>query len=217
MDDPLDIGEISPDVIDVLRKVGYKDDEELSLDLQSRGHSMAKVFCFMLTTRSPLEMIDWAQCNGGAFADGSSIMCEGEQSDYVLNPSDPFHRDSAASPESLSSVHSLAVRHEWDIPAVLDARILEKPREMRVNGMSTVDVMFGMQQLLRQRAMQWMHPDEFTILARHEGVGLLVTFQIGLASQQYVIAVQIQCWRGTPESFDGFCHAVQEKFAGNLT
>jgi BR serine/threonine kinase len=216
MDGPLDIAAISPDLIDVLRKIGYKDDGELAADLQAPGHTMAKVFYFMLTTRFSLEVIDWSQCNGGSLAMGGSIMYEAREAAYVLNATDPFHRDGARSPESLSSVNSLAVRHEWDIPNVPDGGAMEQAREMKIHGMSAVDIMHGLQQLLGQRGLQWIHPDEFTILARNEAVGLVVMVQAWLTGEQYIIGLQIQCFRGAPDAFEAFCIGVREKFAGNF-
>jgi BR serine/threonine kinase len=220
---PLDISEVSQDILDVLRKVGYKDDEELAEDLQAVGHSMAKVFYFMLMQRSSLDFCDWSKCNG---SEGVSIMYEGRESSYVLNQSDRFHREEV-SLESLSSVHSLAVRHEWDIPGSGTGRGeggggdgggggLERGRELRIRGMIVVDVMLGVQQLAGQFGMQWMHPDEFTIVGRYEASGLLILVQLELMTDELTLRLTIQCCKGNAEMFEAFCQAICERFAGNL-
>ena len=48
--EPIDPNTVSPEIIDILRKIGYSDDEELAMDFASPTHSSAKVFYHMLTT-----------------------------------------------------------------------------------------------------------------------------------------------------------------------
>jgi BR serine/threonine kinase len=204
---PLDICEISRDIIDVIRKVGYNNDEELAIDMQSPEFSMAKVFYFMLTSRFSPDAIDWSQCNGGAFPEGQSIIFEGQTATYSLMGSDACH---GASPESLSSVHSLAVRFEWDLP---EDNPMDHPRKITLRGISLADVMRTVQILAGQRGMQWMHPDEFTIHARVESIGLYVTVQAGLTPEDDVFELGLHCWRGSADSFEVFVHSVEEAFA----
>jgi hypothetical protein len=107
-------------------------------------------------------------------------------------------------------MHSLAVQHEWDLPA--DSP-MEHPRTLTVRGMQVPDVMRGVQILAGQQGMQWIHPDEFTIHARVEAIGLYVSVQAVLTPEPDAIDLGVQCWRGTAESFEVFLRSLEEVFA----
>lgn len=93
---------------------------------------------------------------------------------------------------------------------------MERGRELRIRGMIVVDVMLGVQQLAGQFGMQWMHPDEFTIVGRYEASGLLILVQLELMTDELTLRLTIQCCKGNAEMFEAFCQAICERFAGNL-
>jgi hypothetical protein len=74
--------------------------------------------------------------------------------------------------------------------------------------------MRGLQALVTQHGMQWMHPDDFTILARHEGSGLYVLIQAWLGTHPGNIELALQLYRGTGDQFETLCRAVDDAFAG---
>jgi hypothetical protein len=213
MDEPLDLSTISADIVDGLHKIGYHDEAELAADLQSPTHTMAKVFYFMLNSRFYLELVDWTQSAGAdaPATEPGQIMYDG-QSAFAFGGSDPFHREPGEpSPGSIGAVNSLAVQGEWDIPS---SELIEQSYKVNCTGVSVIDVMRGLQALVTQHGMQWMHPDDFTLLARHEGSGLYVLIQAWLGTHPGNIELALQLYRGTGDQFETLCRAVDDAFAG---
>jgi hypothetical protein len=208
LSEPLDASTIGPEILNEIRKIGYQDADELTRDLAATGHSMAKVFYFMHTGRLGLEGLDWTQSE----STDASIICRDAPKSFGLNVSDPFHRYVGASPDTLSSSSgplSYAVRPEW--AELTDSREVRASWETLCGGRSLIEVILAVQILVRQSGMEWLHPDDFTVVARNETAGLYVLLQASFVAGGEVRLAIEQCM-GTGEAFRAFCTAAEEEF-----
>jgi BR serine/threonine kinase len=168
--EPIDPGTISEEVVDVLRKIGYTDDNELLHDFESPQHSMAKVFYRMLTSRDKFDRLDWSQSLNGNGGFGIHT-----DDDFIIAPGhgeiDMFGGEKIACDGSLSAM-SLGTRPEWAVPesvAMVGSIVCEL-----VANLPLVEALRAMQMLMGQLEMQWFHPDDYSIIARQQTQGLCV-------------------------------------------
>jgi hypothetical protein len=57
--EPIEMDSVAPPVLAVLHQIGFTSDDELRAELATTGHSMAKVFFHMLTSKNPPEDLPW--------------------------------------------------------------------------------------------------------------------------------------------------------------
>ena len=207
-DAPLDINSISPNDLDLLSRVGYGDEEELIADLTSNQPSMAKVFYLMLTSGFSPRALDW-ECSIGGF--DTSL----PDDNYMINPSS-FSFGSlnhiqppsvpSQSPESIN--HSLAVPAEW----VKDPSTLQFEKEYCFESpqRTVIEVMTGLQMILRHLEMQWFHPDEFMLVCKQPGQDFIVIIQVVGGTSEGTIGVQLNLYCGLPDTFSFICRSFEE-------
>jgi BR serine/threonine kinase len=174
---------------------------------------MAKVFYFLLTTRMDMGKLDWSRSVGlPVEARGSSsILLEPGSHGFALSAR------FGNTPESLSGVYSYAVRPDW---AESQGKVsLAGPSEdeeivshrIACPGMSVLESMTLVQDVVGQCGLQWFHPDEFTILARNEATATYVWLQCFVGSENYETELVIQLWHGALETFRAICEVVEER------
>lgn len=212
---PIPLEEITPEIIDLLHKIGYTDDDELAIDFASEGHSMAKVFYFMLTSQISLEQLAWDSSVGGVDIfdpnNDEAFMVDPAHTSYsVLGTGDPFHRHVyPSSGQSVEIVSSLAFKAEWAIPEPTTI-VYEQTHAIVCPAIPASKIMLGMQVLMRQLEMQWFHPDELTIICRHQPQNLYAIIQIQDAVEPNTPTLQLQLCIGTAEAFSVLVKAAED-------
>ena len=207
---PIMYDTIQPEAIDVLRKIGYTDNEELINELTSPEHSMAKVFYYMLTSKVAIDQLDWSRAVGGpSFGHNADepFMVGPSMTAFTVSGADPFHRNPSVNPGgSLEAGMSLASRPEWAMP---DSEPVAVMQTFDIEAhLTTVETMMAVQFVVSKLEMQWFYPDDFMIIARFENAGLYVVFQCMPADD--VTRLQVQLCRGTTELFVVVCQRIEE-------
>ncbi|OHT13109.1 putative CAMK family protein kinase [Tritrichomonas foetus] len=211
--DPIPPDAVAPEVFDLLRKIGYTDAEELAVDFATPGHTMAKVFYFMLTSQIAMEQLQWDSSVGGVQEmpiNEEPYMMDAANTAYTIMGNDPFHRHNyPSSATSYESVNSLAIRAEWAMQPQ-EHIVYEQTHLIQCPGLNITMAMFGIQLLMRKLEMQWFHPDDETIICRHSQQNLYVVIQGQDATEQSPTAIQLQLCSGTQESFSILIRGSQE-------
>ncbi|OHT12374.1 hypothetical protein TRFO_17862 [Tritrichomonas foetus] len=214
---PVDPTKVSPEIIDILRKIGYNDDSELAIDFASPTHSMAKVFYYMLTTRVSFDQLDWSLSVDAnvQLPAGEEIILNAVNQAFTMTGSDPFHRyGSSFSSQSLEAGNSLANRPEWNVLETQPMDIVQT-FEVKISGILITELMRLMQVLVRSLGMQWFFPDDFTILSRSDQIGGYIIFQSASLDSEIDTVLTLQLFQGNPDAFANVCKAVEEMIAGN--
>ena len=217
---PLDCGErridpstISPEIVDLLHKIGYNDEEELQHDFETEERTMAKIFYMMLTSRVSLNEIRWdlsidenPEYQQEFPHNDDKILVPPNQQAFTLGQEeDPFHTHEIINPQSLEMGTSFAAQTEWEVPAdssILQIHLVSCP------GCPIIQAITAMQVLVRQFNMQWFHPDEYTIIARDEANGLYVIIIANIAPDGDGTTLELQLCHGTIESFTTLSQAA---------
>ena len=210
MSKPIDPNSVTPDLRDILRKIGYPTDEELNADLASPEATMAKVFYSMLTTRMMLDQLDWDKSVGSASysMSGSSSFDSfiiagpglGEPGSFVKGVS-----------YTVTDPHSLANPAEWVIPAQ-DPTEYSETRTISTYPLTLYEAMTTVQKQLSALQMQWFYPDETMIICRQEEKNLYAVIQFDQLS-----GLSIQLCLGAMENFAVICYAIEEAISHSLT
>ena len=216
--EPIDPSTVSPEIIDILRKIGYNDDDELAMDFASPTHSSAKVFYHMLTTRVSFDQLDWSlsvDANAQRPAE-EQIMLDPQNQAYTMSGNDPFHRDSKSfSPQSYDAGNSLADRPDWSVPDTQQSMDIIQTYEIKINGITITELMRLVQITVRNLGMQWFFPDDFTILSRIDQGGGYVIFQSSCLQSEIDTLLTLQLFQGSTEVFVSICKAIEDIIAGN--
>jgi BR serine/threonine kinase len=175
---PLDPAAVPPEVLALVRQIGFADEAELQADLAAPGRSMAKVFVAMLTAQIDLEALPWEAAHGAP--PDAGVLCTAS----FMDARPPMR--TAGQPASLK-VRSVASRHEWCVSAEPRGAIAEEERP--VDGLPIWDVMACVQRAVGEAGMQFFHPDPVTIYARGAGISATVRAQIVAEENVVVVAV----------------------------
>lgn len=216
---PIDPSTVSPEIIDLLRKIGYNDDQEIFQDFLATTHSKAKVFYYMLTTRVSFDQLDWTlsvDASNPQNIEQQVIWHPANKQTYTVNGNDPFHRDvmSPSSFHSLDVGNSFADRPEWNVPNT-DTMDAMHTYEIHINGLNLTELMRLVQITVRNLGMQWFFPDDFTILSRSEQIGSYIIFQGATLESDIDILLTLQLFQGTLEFFAVVCQGIEEIIGGN--
>lgn len=216
--EPIDPSTVPADIIDILRKIGYNDDEELAMDFASPTHSSAKVFYHMLTTRVSFDQLDWSLSvdADAQRPDEEQIMLNPSHQAYTVSGNDPFHREHMSfSPQSYDAGNSLADRPDWNMPDAQQTMDIIQTYEIKINGITITELMRLVQIIVRNLGMQWFFPDDFTILSRIDQGGGYVIFQSSRLQSEIDTLLTLQLFQGSAESFTIVCKAIEDIIAGN--
>ncbi|OHS94056.1 putative CAMK family protein kinase [Tritrichomonas foetus] len=225
---PIDPSTVTPEIVDILRKIGYNDDAELAVDLASPLHTMAKVFYYMLTTRLSFDQLDWSIAidlsigsqHENPMNDSTSpeIMMDPAHTAFGLSGSDPFHRhaNSDHSSTSFDNINSIANTVDWNVPETSPMKC-EQTFQATLNGIEITQLMRLMQILVTQFKMKWFFPDDFTMICRSDVVGGYIIIQSQCLNSEIDVLLTMQLFDGNTEVFAGVCKAVEEMFQGNTS
>ena len=169
--EPINPQTVDQNVINVLRQIGFTNDEELLHDFTMTGHSMAKVFYQMLTTHVSLASLPWQseedQMQEEASVEPFMVSPMDQGMEFVM-AADPFRRRRRMSALTVSSpgIFSLAERAMW-----ADVMTQEYKSDMV---QPCVDItlplevlMMRMQCMLARMEFPFFHPDDLTLIAKH--------------------------------------------------
>ena len=209
MSKPIDPNSVTPDLRDILRKIGYPTDEELNADLASPEATMAKVFYSMLTTRMMLDQLNWDKCVGS----NESLSSSSSYDSFIVDPSlntDDFSLFNGQS-NSYLNPQSLANPADWALP-LNESPQYSAQKMIPLDSPNVFSTMSCVQIALSQLHMQWFYPDETMIICRQEEKNLYAVIQFDQLS-----GLSIQLCLGAMENFAVICYAIEEAISHSLT
>lgn len=177
IDESIDPSKIQPQLLKVMKQIGYKDDQELINDLKEPGHTMAKVFHYMLTRQTDITSLPWETASHHVHIQrhrSAQINAEnqGNQADDSANnevkelqESNDDIVDRRPSKPSFGSVYSLAHKTDW---AIGDTITISYEQEETISSIhaSVAVIMTKIELLLDELGHEWFHPDDWTIISR---------------------------------------------------
>jgi BR serine/threonine kinase len=212
---PLDYDSISPEIIDLLRRIGYRDDEELKADFANSSQTMAKVFYFMLSSQISIGELHWEESVGGIteVTEDEAIMMSPIQRSFALSGDDPFHRHQYRESQSVEMSCSAVITADWAIPDPREI-VYEQIHAIACPSITLAQTMSTMQALMRHLDMQWFHPDDETIFCRHAAQGVYAVIQGKEdATSDQGTTIQLQLCIGTREAFSVLVVAARDALA----
>ena len=198
MNDPFEMASIPKEVVEILKRIGFTDEAELTRDLTSTNHTVAKVFVAMLTFHGGFDQLDWSKSDGGTQAETIIIDPSGTEGTFQR----ALRLRSSA--DSASFINSCALRPDWSVATEtgnvpLQSLTIKSSR-------SDVELLLAVQRILSARGWQWFHPDGESIIAKKEdtfvGVDLLqgTDSQISLTRQ-----IEVVLYGGSNNEFQMLC------------
>ena len=179
----IDPSEIQPQLLKVMKQIGYKDDQELANDLKEEGQTMAKVFHYMLTRQTDIASLPWEtashhvqiqkrRSNQIATENSENKENQENQTDNSIDSevkelqesNDDVIDHSPAKP-SFGSVYSLAKKTDWAIGDTITVSY-EQEESIRSIHASMALVMTTIELFLDELNHEWFHPDDWTIISR---------------------------------------------------
>jgi BR serine/threonine kinase len=158
----IDPSSIQPQMLKVLRQIGYSSDDELFADLNAPGHTMAKVFHYMLTRTVDRASLPW----------GDTHTSEQPSELAFVNTS---ASDFGAAIRSVASdaCVSLVQKPDW---AIGDAVMIAYEQEQTIENIPTngPHLFLALQCIMNDLGFDWFHPDDMTLLARTTAAEYLV-------------------------------------------
>ena len=212
--DPVDPNTLNPQILKTLRQVGYPSDEDLRRDLTSHDHTMAKVFCYMITRSAKLEHLPWDSAQHHKIV-VSQVPTENIDFNSSVPkpadlPEDPFHRKGspARAPEfQPQSIYSIAVTVDWAINEK-DTVIYDQEDSIPDIEKTPAQVMALIQKLLSEFDCDWFHPDDLRIIARTKA-GTFITFDSAIQDIN-MITLFVHMNHGTQDQFSNLMLNIHE-------
>jgi hypothetical protein len=159
LQDPIEPGSVQPQLLKVLRQIGYATDDELAVDLLATGQTMAKVFHYMLTRHVDRVALPWE--NGRHFDDDSAFgeVLEGTPKE-LLEPDPPAERVA-----HVEVSYSLAEKPDW---AIGDVVLVSYQQDQVIDSIRTKApfLMMTLQCIMNDLHYDWFHPDDLSLLVR---------------------------------------------------
>ena len=215
--EPVPFDSLPPELLEVFHRIGFTDDEELKVDLETPAFSVAKVFTHLMTNRNDYLNLPWdcsVTSTDAEHPPQAEIPVEARNTAYAVIGSDPFHRHVTPQAGQSLEMYSLAQRPAWQFMD-LDSTQAEEEHRIACGSMCSAEVMCIMQQAVKAFGMQWFHPDDMTIIARHPESELYVTIlcREGNGETTYLAIVFKQ---GPNDTFSEFCRRAEDLVLGTL-
>ena len=168
---PIDPETVDPNVLQLLKQVGFRSDEELAEELRSQDGNLAKVFCIMLANRMSMDTVPWpTEPKDGdeqALVD-SDLVVDRIPLNYSFGSPGHIVMGRPSNEDSSASLYSLAERASWDPkPTSVDEG------SMSVSNLSDITqplefVVATLQERLNTAGFDWFYPNDLLLLARHQ-------------------------------------------------
>ncbi|KAK8882704.1 Serine/threonine-protein kinase brsk1 [Tritrichomonas musculus] len=241
---PIDIAQLDEETINVLRQLGFdEDDSELSKELKSNEHSMAKVFVYMLTNRQKLDNLPWAMkeieenvdVNGNGNSNGyeSVGLNLGFSSDNAspeliypadvtpmisslqLNNYDQFHRmKNQRGLDSLSSPEHYSIIERSFFSEDAPTMICNATQEIKGINVTLENLFTAIQIWLPKQGFAWFYPDETKIIARKRSDQLDVIMQSVIDIDNSLTLMVSLPKGGNQDLFNAFVEELQNLING---
>jgi hypothetical protein len=184
---------VQPQLLKVLRQVGYQSDDKSFADLSSPEHTMAKVFHYMLTCAVDRESLPWGQAGHyEADLDGESRL-----SALIEANSEGFGAAIGASVSSDACL-SLVSKSDWSIG---DAILVSYEQEDRIDDvrMNNAHLFLTLQCIMNDLHFDWFHPDDLRMIARTQASEYLV-FEAEYTGREFMSLI-VPMERGSGAAF----------------
>jgi BR serine/threonine kinase len=190
---PIDVAAIQPQLLVVLRQIGYQSDEELKEELMSEGPAMAKVFHFMLTRVVDRSFLPWHEKPPVEAVDG--------ELDSVPD------NDELLPLSAFESCYSLAKKADWSIGDAAQI-VYEQEETIGHIKITMVGLMFTLQCVMNDLTFDWFHPDDVTVIVRTRN-GEDVTCS-GEMTEHDEILLHVRMMKGSAASFRAIMTRIRQ-------
>ena len=203
---PIDIETVSTDMKNVLKQIGYTDEEELEEELRAPTNNMAKVFIAMLTEQLDLENLPWDQSSNSTentLAAGGFMAAQKGIAAPDTGDIDPFHRHKAMKPTNSMDVASMSVARPFFSLEATPVTSVLKDVSTEVFGVSIWNVMAKVEETCTNFGFQYFHPDPVTVYMRSKDgqCYMSVTTDFMLSDE---LTVSLVLHKGPEEQFQSF-------------
>jgi BR serine/threonine kinase len=175
--DPIDPATVPPATYSVLRCIGYASDQEITDELTSPTHTMAKVFAYMLSHSISVDALNWPTDNAVEVIPEEAFMVSPDlKAISSLNASDPFRRRRAIPSVSSPETFSFAEKQFGGIfPS--DTEFEDQCQLFDQIYLPLENVMAGLQKCLVDNNYEFLHPDDMHLFARNTTDDSYVIFE----------------------------------------
>ena len=213
---PVDIATVSEDMMNVLRQIGYTDEEELREELHAPTNNMAKVFIAMLTEQLDLENLPWDQSSKAAedtLTSGGFMDCQ--KGDELGDDSDPFHRHEHLKVQNSMDIASMSVaRPFFSLETTCVTSVLQEV-STEVYGMSIWNVMAKVEEACASFGFQYFHPDPVTVYMRSSDGQCYMSVNADFMLSDE-LTVRLVLHKGSEEQFQSFKESLFSSWANPL-
>lgn len=198
LNNPIDPGSLTSDIVDVLEQLGFQDEKERNEQLMSKEHTMVKAFVFLLTNKDVFEYLPW-NSDLEAIEDPMAnleLTFEGENPMFgafgaaSLAGSDPFYRRAVGNAQSLSMNSPQYSVIESSLLSGAEALPLcEECEEIEVANIPIEPLMGSVLLAMKRAGFSCFFPDEYKIIARKIDANFDVLIEAVLAGDGIVNVV----------------------------
>jgi BR serine/threonine kinase len=157
---PVDPATVEPDVIETFHQLGYDSNEELFADLQSEGHSMAKIFYLILSNRISLDHLPWTvDAEAAAGESEAPILCQGAP------PPESLGGDSVGGSFSASGTGAMSLIERVEFSEDMPRFMCDYTEEIDV-GVGLEQLVGELQDWFGKLQFAWFYPNAWKLMAR---------------------------------------------------
>jgi BR serine/threonine kinase len=198
----IDPASIQPQMLKVLRQIGYSSNDELFADLNAPGHTMAKVFHYMLTRTVDRASLPWGEAHRGHVSEQPSELS------FVNASASDF--DAAIRTAPSEACVSLVQKPDW---AIGDVVMVGYEQEQTIENIPTNSphLFLALQCIMNDLTFDWFHPDDMKLLARTTGWEYLV-FDADYADL-HVMRLHVRMERGPEDVFLALMERIRDVLA----
>lgn len=225
---PIDMNSIDPGIVDILHRIGFKDDEELKNALESDQITVQKAFTRILLQNLSINFFSWPSEDENEIKsnsdDDKKTFSNGIDTINFLNLSDEFASNYTLEDlkkekmldDSSESFYSLGETVPWtpDVTKeIKDTEILS----LTLTGFHyLLETVFTQIQIaLNQNDFEFYYPNEYLIICRKKSLGIFATVK-GFYDDDRIIGLEIELINGNQEKLIFFSDLIS-KSINNLT
>ena len=208
--EPIDASMVDQTVLLILKAIGYASEEEIMKELQTDHQTMAKVFYKMAIKKMTLGLPEWPMSDSES--DFTTIPIVSGDDPFLMSPieistagnldqtNDPFRRRKSVVSSIDFSIHSLAHPVGWS-----ESDLVPPDRFIDDQLYTSIPISFPalvtlLVKLFSKLEVEWLYPDELTMLCRKSDKTLYMTIKIGYETTE-TICMQILLNRGQGQEF----------------
>lgn len=220
LSEPVDTSKIDPNFFELMKHLGFQNNEELIAELTSLSPSMSKVFYEMMLEKKQKDHYEWPHESTPTNQQNDIIEMPKQimpVSGIIPSNEDVFYRRRKDAYQAASfDAHSFTLRNQWsDIPPSEFSEELPVQPFLGIP-LSIEDATRLIQIKLTEEEYEWIYPDDLHLYSRRREANIAYFFTFYFASNN-TIDLTIACSGASPEDYEVFLSSIQELFNSNIT